>query len=63
MYTAIIPGALVRHPDRQDWGIGQVQSIIGKRITVNFENAGKRVINMDEISLILIDPDPRDFDT
>ena len=39
------PGALVTHPDRPDWGLGQVQSVIGDRITVNFEHAGKVVIN------------------
>ena len=35
------PGALVRHPQAQDWGLGQVQSVIGQRVTVNFEHAGK----------------------
>src|SRR6185437_482751 len=34
------PGQFVRHPDRPDWGLGQVQSAIGDRITVNFENVG-----------------------
>lgn len=46
-------GALVKHPDEPDWGLGQVQSIIGSRITVNFENAGKVVINADLVSLLL----------
>lgn len=46
-------GALVRHPDEPDWGLGQVQSIIGSRITVNFENAGKVVINADLVALLL----------
>jgi len=45
------PGVLVRHPDRPDWGLGQVQSAIGNRITVNFENAGKLLINADVVSL------------
>lgn len=45
------PGSLVVHPDKHAWGVGQVQSIIGNRATVNFEHAGKRVINMTEISL------------
>jgi len=31
----------VRLPDRPDWGAGQVQSVAGDRITVNFEHAGK----------------------
>jgi hypothetical protein len=47
----------VRHPQRTDWGLGQVQSIIGARATVNFEDAGKVVINLDEVSLILDTPD------
>jgi FKBP-type peptidyl-prolyl cis-trans isomerase 2 len=46
------PGMLVRHPDRQDWGLGQVQSVIDKRITVNFEHAGKVVIDGSRISLV-----------
>jgi hypothetical protein len=50
-------GAIVRHPDREDWGMGQVQSIIGSRITVNFENEGKVVLNGDLVALILDRPD------
>jgi hypothetical protein len=46
------PGSLVRHPDRPDWGLGQVQSVIGKRITVNFEHAGKVVIDGSRILLL-----------
>ncbi len=45
------PGSLVRHPDQPDWGLGQVQSVIGRRITVNFENAGKVVIDGSRILL------------
>lgn len=52
-----VPGAFVRHPDRPDWGIGQVQSVIGHRITVNFENAGKQLINGAVIGLVLADKD------
>ena len=43
---------LVRHPDRPDWGLGQVQSVIGGRITVNFEHAGKVVIDGSRIGLV-----------
>jgi hypothetical protein len=46
-------GALVRHPDKPDWGLGQVQSIIGDRITVNFEHAGKVVIAGSVVRLTL----------
>ena len=45
------PGTFVRHPDRPDWGLGQVQSSIGSRLTVNFENAGKLLINTSVVSL------------
>ena len=53
MQTMIEVGAIVRHPDRPDWGAGQVQSVIGPRVTVNFENAGKIVINTDVVALTL----------
>jgi len=43
--TALSPGDFVRHPERPDWGLGQIQSIVGGRITVNFENAGKLLID------------------
>ncbi|RED14162.1 DUF3553 domain-containing protein [Pontivivens insulae] len=45
------PGALVRHPDQPDWGVGQVQSVIGDRITVNFEHAGKLMIDGSKVIL------------
>ncbi len=47
------PGMLVRHPDQPDWGLGQVQSNIGGKITVNFENEGKVVIDGRRIALIM----------
>ena len=48
------PGEKVIHPNNKDWGIGQVQSIINGKVTVNFENAGKKVINAKIIELKLI---------
>ncbi len=45
------PGTLVRHPGAPDWGLGQVQSVAGWRITVNFEHAGKVVIDGTRIAL------------
>ncbi len=45
------PGDKVVNPAEKDWGIGQVQSIINKKVTVNFENVGKKVINAENISL------------
>ena len=43
------PGDYVTNPANKDWGLGQVQSIIGNKVTVNFENFGKRVINVENI--------------
>ena len=45
------PGDYVKNPANKDWGIGQVQSIIRGRVTVNFENVGKKVINSNLINL------------
>ncbi len=48
------PGDKVFNPLKKDWGIGQVQSIIKDKVTVNFQNAGKKVINAKNIELIKI---------
>lgn len=45
------PGMFVRHPDQPDWGLGQVQSNIGGKVTVNFENEGKVVIDGVRVAL------------
>ena len=45
------PGDKVTNPDNKEWGIGQVQSIINGKVTVNFENVGKKVINSEIIQL------------
>ncbi|MGD9865879.1 MAG: DUF3553 domain-containing protein [Pseudodonghicola sp.] len=47
------PGMLVRHPDRPDWGIGQVQSNVGGKITVNFREQGKVVIDGSRVALVI----------
>tara|TARA_B110000438_G_C15744576_1_gene620109 strand:+ start:458 stop:634 length:177 start_codon:yes stop_codon:yes gene_type:complete len=44
-------GDFVINPNNKHWGIGRIQSIIKNKITVNFENSGKKVINSDEILL------------
>ena len=51
MLYGLEPGNLVRHPKERSWGIGQVQSIIKNRVTVNFQHSGKKVINSDNIKL------------
>jgi len=45
------PGDKVNNPSNKDWGIGQVQSIINGKVTINFENVGKKVINSKIIKL------------
>jgi hypothetical protein len=50
-------GALVRHALEPEWGVGQVQSIIGDRVTVNFENQGKVVLKGSDVPLELVEPD------
>jgi len=48
------PGDFVTNPNNKDWGIGQIQSIINDKVTVNFENSGKKVINAKEIILVKV---------
>ncbi|OJY32149.1 MAG: DUF3553 domain-containing protein [Rhodobacterales bacterium 65-51] len=51
MNALLEPGMLVRHPQEPDWGLGQVQSNVGARITVNFEHRGKVVIDGSRVTL------------
>ncbi len=55
--SLLVPGTFVRHPTQPDWGLGQVQSAIENRVTVNFENAGKQVINSDRVALLTVEPE------
>jgi len=55
----LVPGTRVRHPGEPGWGVGQVQSAIGDRVTVNFEHAGKRLINTAVVTLVPLDEDER----
>lgn len=54
MNSVLEPGMIVRHPQQPDWGMGQVQSRIGDRITVNFEHQGKVVIDGRVIGLVVV---------
>ncbi len=54
-FLMIQPGARVRHPACPDWGIGQVQSVIHDRVTVNFEHAGKVLIDARIVALELVE--------
>jgi hypothetical protein len=57
MYEFLEPGMIVRHPCEPDWGLGQVQSRIGARVTVNFEHRGKVVIDGSRVALVLVSGD------
>ncbi|TNC51214.1 DUF3553 domain-containing protein [Rubellimicrobium rubrum] len=54
----LAPGMLVTHPDHPEWGTGQVQSVVGQRITVNFPEAGKVVFDGTRIPLTLVSLGP-----
>jgi len=58
MITDITPGMIVRLPSEPDWGPGQVQSVVGSRVTVNFENAGKKLINVAHAPLEVVRRSP-----
>jgi hypothetical protein len=51
MSNLLEPGMMVRHPQQPEWGLGQVQSSIGDKVTVNFEHAGKVVIDLRRVEL------------
>lgn len=55
MDPRLVPGVRVRHPTEADWGIGHVQSVVGARVTVNFEDRGKVLINAGVIELEIIE--------
>ncbi len=54
MDPRLAPGIRVRHPQQPDWGIGHVQSVAGGKVTVNFEERGKVVINAAVVELDII---------
>lgn len=54
MNDFLAPGDFVRHPNQADWGLGQVQSVINGKITVNFEHMGKVVIDGTYVTLHLV---------
>jgi hypothetical protein len=53
--TSYEPGQFVRHPGAPDWGLGQVQSVAGHRVTVNFAEAGKVLVNTAIVALDVVD--------
>jgi len=59
VFSELTPGMRVRHPDCPQWGVGQVQSVVGDRVTVNFENLGKVMIRTNLVALIPVDSESR----
>jgi len=57
MLAQFSPGQYVRHPQQPDWGVGQVQSSVADRVTVNFEHAGKQLIIASVVELIVVNDD------
>ncbi|NNG05997.1 MAG: DUF3553 domain-containing protein [Inquilinus sp.] len=55
MIDILLPGSFVRHPTQPEWGIGQIQTVIDRRVTVNFEHRGKVVINAAVVTLEPVD--------
>ncbi len=53
-YSDLSPGVFVINEKNDDWGIGQIQSSINDKITINFQHVGKKVININEINLKVI---------
>ena len=51
MFLNYEPGDYVINTKYKSWGIGQIQSIINNKVTVNFENVGKKVINSKKVIL------------
>ena len=51
MHIDFEPGDYVLNPANKKWGVGQIQSMIGNKVTVNFENVGKQVLNIEIVTL------------
>ena len=52
--SELTPGIYVINENNKEWGIGQVQSSINEKVTINFEHVGKKVININEILLKVV---------
>lgn len=57
MHEEFSPGMLVRNPVHPEWGLGQVQSAVGTKVTANFEHAGKLTLNVAVVRLVVVDDD------
>jgi len=55
--ATLAPGGFVRNPNCPEWGLGRIQSVVGTRVTVNFEEAGKIVLDLTAAVLEMAEPD------
>ena len=55
IFSDFIPGTLVKCPSQPNWGVGQIQSCIGNKATINFENSGKKVIDLTIIHIEILE--------
>ncbi len=60
MKETFAPGDLVRAPTSPEWGLGQVLTAVGAKVTVSFRHAGKRVVMTDVVALVMARPDGQD---
>ena len=54
IFSDFTPGTLVKCPSQPSCGIGQIQSCIGNKATINFENSGKKVIDLEVVNLEVV---------
>jgi hypothetical protein len=57
--STVAPGDWVKLVSAPEWGVGQVQSVVGAKVTVNFEHAGKRVVQSDVVMLEQVETERR----
>nr|WP_298683846.1 DUF3553 domain-containing protein [uncultured Dongia sp.] len=50
--ATLAPGGFVRNPNQPEWGLGRIQTVVGERVTVNFEHLGKVVLDLKTVTLI-----------
>lgn len=55
MPHAIAPGAILHRFDEPDRGLGEVQSVIGRRGAADFEGAGKVLVDTDHLDPIVVE--------
>lgn len=55
--NTLAPGGFVRNPNHPEWGLGRLQTVLGSRVTVNFEHLGKVVMDLATVTLVSAGPD------